>query len=301
MSTIYCNPHCHFLLRPSTHEIKFYTENFKVSLHVDYITAFEPQQPPARHSMSYNNETASPASGKNSAQGKNRAITDVATGALAARLPTSSHKKFDDDMSMGSCGEQDRSHAISMLTPCPNRGAVPGFDESAEVSSPSAANVSILRLHAVLGIGSPTSISIDAERVAPGANPSRPGFLKGVVFKSSNKDEWLTIALPHIATLTFTIASIANLIFAGPLFSSPELPNLYYGITKFAFPGFHWFSGVTENRARNPFLNMAANLPHIEDIALICTPPALQCRAGQRSSRWKLSASMRQDHWNARS
>ncbi|KAH9869490.1 hypothetical protein IAQ61_006696 [Plenodomus lingam] len=218
--------------------------------------------------MSYNNETASPASGNNSAQGKDRAITDVATGALAARLPASSHKKFDDDMSMGSCGEQDRSHAISMLTPCPNRGAVPGFDESAEVSSPSAANVFILRLHAFLGIGSPTSISIDAERVAPGANPSRPGFLKGVVFKSSNKDEWLTIALPHIATLTFTIASIANLIFAGPLFSSPELPNLYYGITKFAFPGFHWFSGVTENRARNPFLNMAANLPHIEDIAL---------------------------------
>jgi hypothetical protein len=51
------------------------------------------------------------------------------------------------------------------------------------------------------------------------------------------------------------------------MFASSELPHLFRFVTKVAFPKFYWFSGVAHNRRHNPYFQMTASLPALEEIS----------------------------------
>lgn len=112
----------------------------------------------------------------------------------------------------------------------------------------------------------PRTVSIAAERAATNANADNPIFLRGLTFDLNNPDDWHNIVLPRIAEYVFTIESTVDIIFAGNIFQSGALPDLYQNVTKISFPGFHWFSGIGSNRRTNPYFMVAANLPGLEDV-----------------------------------
>ncbi|KAH9861678.1 hypothetical protein J1614_011431 [Plenodomus biglobosus] len=234
--------------------------------------------------MSHHNETENLESDKDRAQTTGGAKDDPDASTSAPRVIVNSRKTSAKDLPLGPMGGQNRAHAISMLSSWRNTGtAAPSFDgpsddhnvgggsstghHSVALGSSSPATASAAGISAFLATG-PINISIADEREATNANPNHPGFLRGVVFNPANEGEWFTLVLPHISTLTFVIASSADIAFAGPIFASPELPQIHQAITKLSFPGFHWFSGISEDRRHNPFLQLAATLPNVTEIAL---------------------------------
>jgi hypothetical protein len=111
-----------------------------------------------------------------------------------------------------------------------------------------------------------TTILMNKERTLPNANHHRPGFLHGIIPNPVNPDEWNGIVLPHIRTLTFDIPSTADLHYTSDMLASNQLPFLYHHITKVAFPGLYWFSGVAHNRRHNPYMQVAKGLPELREI-----------------------------------
>jgi hypothetical protein len=107
-------------------------------------------------------------------------------------------------------------------------------------------------------------MSITTERSHEDADPSSPLFLKGI---TSNSPHWNSTVLPYIRHLTFTIASTTDVFFVNAMLSSGQLPNLFKHVTKVNMSGFHWFSGITEQRHRNPYLMMAVHLPALAEVS----------------------------------
>lgn len=66
--------------------------------------------------------------------------------------------------------------------------------------------------------------------------------------------------------MTFAISCTTDLHFAADMFASSQLPHLYHNVTKIAFPKLYWFSGVAHNRRHNPYFQMTASLPHLEEL-----------------------------------
>ncbi|KAF1848739.1 uncharacterized protein K460DRAFT_415240 [Cucurbitaria berberidis CBS 394.84] len=120
-------------------------------------------------------------------------------------------------------------------------------------------------IEALLATG-PVAVYMTAERERPNANPHKPAFLHGVVLDSNNPDQWTNVVLPYVAGLTFNVACPPDVHFAGVMFGSPSLPGLYTAVTKLELPGFHWFSGIANNRLHNPNLEMAKNLPNLREL-----------------------------------
>jgi len=112
------------------------------------------------------------------------------------------------------------------------------------------------------------AIAITTEREAPDANPDHPLFMKGTTFNASHSAQWHTTVLPYIRKLTFNLASTTDLYFFSEMLQSPLLPGLHANITKLDMSGFHWFSGIIDNRQANPYLTLASHLPLLSDVAL---------------------------------
>ncbi|KAF1838183.1 hypothetical protein BDW02DRAFT_594848 [Decorospora gaudefroyi] len=136
-------------------------------------------------------------------------------------------------------------------------------DTASVLPVPSGANAAVW---STLTTGTLT-VNVTTEREAPNANPNAPLFLKGITH-TSNPHDWESTVLPYIRRLTFMIGSTADTFFAADMLRSTHLPNLYTAITKINMTGFHWFSGISANRASNPYLLMAANLPSLVEITL---------------------------------
>jgi hypothetical protein len=114
----------------------------------------------------------------------------------------------------------------------------------------------------------PINVFITTERESVDANPNRPWFLHSYVSGSANEAEWNGIVLPYITTLTFTVDSTTDCHYLANILASGQNPNLFKAITKIAFPGFHWFTGVQHNRRHHPAMEMANTLPNLAQIAL---------------------------------
>ncbi|KAF2846112.1 hypothetical protein T440DRAFT_482832 [Plenodomus tracheiphilus IPT5] len=150
---------------------------------------------------------------------------------------------------------------------------------SAPISSSTSANVFNAALGAYLGTDL-VEVSVAAEREGSNPDPNRPAFLKGIVFNPNNEDEWYKQVLPHVTTFTFFIASTSDIFFAGSMLRSLQLHQVHRAITKVSFPGFHWFSGISEDREDNPFLKSTTNLPQLTDTPCQFTLPASTLQAG---------------------
>ncbi|KAI4915073.1 hypothetical protein J4E90_005110, partial [Alternaria incomplexa] len=95
----------------------------------------------------------------------------------------------------------------------------------------------------------PFTVDIAAESSTPEANPGRPQFLKGITFNAEKEEEWNNTVLPYIRLLTFTVASTTDTYFIGDMLQ--VLPDIDKNILKVDMNGFHWFSGITDNRSSN--------------------------------------------------
>ncbi|KAI4945092.1 hypothetical protein J4E91_008069 [Alternaria rosae] len=144
----------------------------------------------------------------------------------------------------------------------PNPTSDPLGSRFAHVSVPNDANVAVWN---ILCDG-PFTIDIAAESSTPRANPARPQFLKGITFNAGKEEEWKSTVLPYIRLLTFTVASTTDTFFISKVLQS--LPDIDKNILKVDMNGFHWFSGITDNRDSNPFLALASNLPKLQKMAL---------------------------------
>jgi len=111
----------------------------------------------------------------------------------------------------------------------------------------------------------PFTVDIAAESGTPEANPTRPQFLKGITFNAEKEEEWKNTVLPYINLLTFTVASTTDTYFIGNMLK--VLPDLDKNILKVYMNGFHWFSGITDNRSSNPYLALASSLPALQEMA----------------------------------
>ncbi|KAL1794176.1 hypothetical protein ACET3X_007597 [Alternaria dauci] len=111
----------------------------------------------------------------------------------------------------------------------------------------------------------PFTINIAAESSTPQADPGRPRFLKGVTFHPDREMEWKCTVLPYIRLLTFTVASTTDTFFMGALLKA--LPGIANNILRVDMKGFHWFSGISDNRKSNPFMILASNLPSLEELS----------------------------------
>jgi hypothetical protein len=111
----------------------------------------------------------------------------------------------------------------------------------------------------------PFTIDVAAESSTPQADPSRPQFLKGIAFNAGKESEWDRTVLPYIRLLTFTVASTTDTFFIGAMLKA--LPDLANNILKIDMNGFHWFSGVSDNRKSNPFIVLASNLPSLREMS----------------------------------
>ncbi|CAG5185715.1 uncharacterized protein ALTATR162_LOCUS11384 [Alternaria atra] len=112
----------------------------------------------------------------------------------------------------------------------------------------------------------PFTIDIAVESSTPQANPSRPQFLKSITINAVKEDEWNSTVLPYIRLLSFTVASTTDVFFIGAMLIA--LPSLVNSILKIDISGFHWFSGISDNRRSNPFMVLASNLPSLREMHL---------------------------------
>lgn len=125
------------------------------------------------------------------------------------------------------------------------------------------------------------TIDIAAESSTPHANPARPQFLKGITFNAGKEEEWTGTVLPYVRLLTFTVGSTTDTFFIGKMLQS--LPDIDKNILKVDMNGFHWFSGITDNRDSNPFLALASNLPKLQEMAFtLHTSTVTDSRFGER-------------------
>jgi hypothetical protein len=111
----------------------------------------------------------------------------------------------------------------------------------------------------------PFTIDIAVESSSPHANPSRPQFLKGISYHSDKEEEWSKTVLPYIRLLTFTIASTTDTFFIGNMLK--VLPNVSKNVLQIDINGFHWFSGISQNRTKNPYLVLASQLKELKAMA----------------------------------
>jgi hypothetical protein len=74
--------------------------------------------------------------------------------------------------------------------------------------------------------------------------------------------------LPYVTSLTFIVESTTDCHYLANILASSQNPELFKAITKIAFPGFYWFTGVQHNRRHHPAMEMATTLPHLQQISL---------------------------------
>jgi len=91
--------------------------------------------------------------------------------------------------------------------------------------------------------------------------------MKGTTFNARYSAQWQNTVLPYIRKLIFNLASTTDLYFFSEMLQSPLLPGLHANITKLDLSGFHWFSGITDNRHANPYLTLASHLPLLSELA----------------------------------
>ncbi|KAI4953309.1 hypothetical protein J4E86_006850 [Alternaria arbusti] len=130
----------------------------------------------------------------------------------------------------------------------------------AHVRVPDDANIAVWNILC----NSPFTVDIAAESSTPEANPGRPQFLKGITFNAEKEEEWNNTVLPYIRLLTFTVASTTDTYFIGDMLQ--VLPDIDKNILKVDMNGFHWFSGITDNRSSNPYLALASSLPELQEM-----------------------------------
>lgn len=111
------------------------------------------------------------------------------------------------------------------------------------------------------------TVEITAERDTPQANPKNPLFMKGITFDASHIAQWNSTVLPYIQELTFKVASTTDVYWFGEMLRSQALPGFPHSITRLDMPGFHWFSGITDNRTANPYLVLASHLPDLQEVS----------------------------------
>jgi hypothetical protein len=105
-----------------------------------------------------------------------------------------------------------------------------------------------------------------AERERLNPNPGHPAFLHGLDITATGPEEWYEVVLPAIRSFTFAVLSTTDLHYAADMFASSQLPNMFTSVTKINFPKLFWFSGVAHNRRHNPYFQMTASLPALEEI-----------------------------------
>ncbi|KAH7378365.1 hypothetical protein BKA66DRAFT_467140 [Pyrenochaeta sp. MPI-SDFR-AT-0127] len=132
-------------------------------------------------------------------------------------------------------------------------------DGDVTAKSPSALQTLLAsgRLHIVLKLvystdryvlTGPVIVHIADERENSNADPNFPAFLKGVAFDPNNQSQWYNVVLPYVRGLVFSVASTADIHFAGPMFGSEVLPQIYLAVTMLRF-------------------QMAAHLPNLRQIS----------------------------------
>ncbi|KAJ4374873.1 hypothetical protein N0V83_001951 [Neocucurbitaria cava] len=117
-------------------------------------------------------------------------------------------------------------------------------------------------LQALLATG-PVTVSMRVERERPGADANFPAFLKGITFDHNNPLLWYNVVLPYVQGLTFNIGFSPDCMFMADVLGSPNHPQLFEAITKMDLSCFHWFSGIQQNRSKNPYFGMASHLPSL--------------------------------------
>lgn len=148
-------------------------------------------------------------------------------------------------------------------------------DGDVTAKSPSALQTLLAsgRLHIVLKLvystdryvlTGPVIVHIADERENSNADPNFPAFLKGVAFDPNNQSQWYNVVLPYVRGLVFSVASTADIHFAGPMFGSEVLPQIYLAVTMLRF-------------------QMAAHLPNLRQISFtIHTAGITAIRAKER-------------------
>jgi hypothetical protein len=111
------------------------------------------------------------------------------------------------------------------------------------------------------------AIFITRERASAGADPNAPAFLAqfGAL---NNAQNYQNIVLPHVSGLLFVLESNPDLTFFHKVLESTRFPAIHTAITKLAFPGMYWFSGIQLNRKMNPALAFASELPNLQELTL---------------------------------
>lgn len=125
-----------------------------------------------------------------------------------------------------------------------------------------------------------TVISIKEERERPNANPTAPSFIHDPNLAQKDLNKWMTVVLPYVSSLIFMFESLTDVHFFRAIMASPNLPQLFRAVTKISFKGFYWFSGIAHNRTANPYLEICAGLPNLQELTLTFHT------AGLTTSRW---------------
>lgn len=110
--------------------------------------------------------------------------------------------------------------------------------------------------------------SITKER-QQGAEPARPSFIRDHQLAFQDPVLYQQVVLPSVSELTFEISSLPDVQhFRAMLAAESQMPQFWRAVTKVAFPGFYWFSGIAHNRTCNPYLEVVGNLPFLSELSL---------------------------------
>jgi hypothetical protein len=138
---------------------------------------------------------------------------------------------------------------------------------SAPVPARPAASATVPTLPSIIELSGNMAIFITRERAGADADPNAPAFLAQFT-AINNAQNYHNIVLQHVAGLLFVLESNPDITFFHKVLESPRFPAIHTAITKLAFPGFFWFSGIQLNRKMNPALALASELPNLQELTL---------------------------------